>query len=312
MRYYKPIILISLSITILTCSFFSDSDKDKERPVEHILEIVSIDSLQYFVNVLSGEAPFIIDDQEELILSRHSDHIGNDLAADFLWKKLASYDVAVTSQWSGTVRNIIGTQTGKDHPGQVYIIGAHYDCMPDSSVSPGADDNASGVAAVLEAARILSQYETAYTVIYALWDEEEQGVHGSGYYASLANDSNMNIAGVINIDMIGWDSDDDRTILINTRTEPNSIPLSDKALAVVEDYSLDLVPMLVLPGSGSDNLPFWYFGFSAIGIEEHYGVDWNDYYHTTGDRLDKFNIPYFHESAKLAIGTLAELVEIQE
>lgn len=312
MRQLKLIILIHLSLFILNCSFLSNSDKHKEKPVENILETVNIDSLQYFVNVLSGEIPVTINNQSEQILSRHTDHHGNELAATYLWKKLASYDITVASQWSGSIRNIIATQEGKDHPDQLYIIGAHYDCMPDSSISPGADDNASGVATVLEAARILSQYETAYTIVYALWDEEEQGVHGSAYYASLAKDSNVDIVGVINIDMIGWDSDNDHTILINTRTEPNSFPLSDQALSVIEDYELDLVPMIISPGSGSDNLPFWFFGFSAIGIEEYYGVDWNDYYHTAEDRLDKFNITYFHESVKLAIGTIAELVEIHE
>ena len=311
MRSIKLIFLVYLAFITLTCSFNSDSEKQKVNPVVNILETVNIDSLQYFVNVLSGEIPVTIYDQSEQILSRYSYRNGNVLAGNFLFKKLADYDIPVTSQYSGSIRNIIATQEGKDHPEQFFIIGAHYDCYPDSSIAPGADDNASGVAAVLEAARILSQYETAYTIVYALWDEEEQGVLGSAHYAALANYSNIDILGVINIDMIGWDSDDDRIILINTREEPNSISLSDKALFVIEEYGLDLFPEIILPGYGSDNLPFWYFGYSAIGIEEHWAVDWNDYYHTAEDRLDKFNIPYFHESTKLAIGTIAELAEVQ-
>ena len=311
MRYIKLIFLLILSFLTITCSSLSDSNKDEVNIVENILETVNIDSLQSFVNILSGEVTVSIYDQIEQIISRHSYHDGNITASNYLFKKLAGYNVTTTSQYSGSIRNIIATQEGTDHPEQIYIIGAHYDCYPDSSIAPGADDNASGVAAVLEAARILSQYETTYTIVYALWDEEEQGVRGSGYYAALADNSNTDILGVINIDMIGWDSDDDRTILINTQEVPNSIPISDKALFVIEEYGLDLVPELVLPGYGSDNLPFWYFGYSAIGIEEHWAVDWNDYYHTTEDRIDKFNIPYFHEAAKLVIGTIAELAEIQ-
>ena len=296
---------------LITCSFLSKSDNKDEDPVEEILEKVNIDSLQKFVKALSGEIPVIINSQVEQILSRHSNYYGNQLAAAYLIEQLTEFDISVTSQGYGSVENIIAIQEGIDHPDQYFIIGAHYDCYPDSSIAPGADDNASGVATVLEAARILSNYETSYTIIYALWDEEEQGIRGSIYHASLANDSNEDILGVINIDMIGWDSNDDRVILINTQSEPNSIPLSNQALSVIEEYELNLVPEIVLPGSGSDNLPFWYFGYSAIGIEEHWEIDWNDYYHTSEDRIDKFNIPYFHESSKLAISTLAKLVEIQ-
>ena len=58
--------------------------------------------------------------------------------------------------------------------------------MPSGTTAPGADDNASGTAAVIEAARIFTQYDSKYTIIYALWDEEEQGLIGSAYYAHQA------------------------------------------------------------------------------------------------------------------------------
>ncbi|MFC1785206.1 M28 family metallopeptidase [Candidatus Neomarinimicrobiota bacterium] len=310
MNYIKQIAFISLSMLIVTCSLFTKPDENNEDPIESIINSVNIDSLTNYVNILSGEIPVIIYNQEEQITSRHSEHDGNVTAGKYLYTKLNEYNLTVSNQYNESARNIIATQTGREHPDQIYIICAHYDCYPDSSIAPGADDNASGTAAVIEAARIISQFETTYTIVYALWDEEEQGLLGSIYYAALANAKNVNILGVINIDMIGWDSDNDRTILINTRTEPNSIPISDKALYVIEEYGLGLNPEIVLPGSGSDNLVFWYFGFNAIGIEEHWAIDWNDHYHTTEDQIDNFNIPYFHEASKLAIGTIAELAEI--
>ena len=310
MKYARLIIIISSSILFVTCSLFTNPDEKNVNPIESIINSVNVDSLVHYVNILSGELPVTIANHIEQITTRHSDYYGNVLAGNYIYTKLSEYNLTVSNQYNGTARNIIATQEGTKHPEQIYIICAHYDCYPDSTIAPGADDNASGTSAVIEAARIISQYETSYTIVYALWDEEEQGLHGSGYYAALANSINMDILGVINIDMIGWDSDDDRTILINTRTEPNSIPISEKALDVINEYGLELNPEIVLPGYGSDNLPFWYFGYSAIGIEEHWEIDWNDYYHTTEDKIDKFNIPYFHEASKLAIGTVADLAEI--
>ncbi len=310
MKYIKLFIFYIFIIFIISCSLFTSSDKISDDPIELILNSVNIDSLTNYVNMLTGEIPVLIYNQEEQINSRHSSYEGNITAGNYLYKKLNEYDLNITSQYHESARNIIAIQTGSEHPNQIYIICAHYDCYPDSSLAPGADDNASGTAAVIEAARIISQYETASTIVYALWDEEEQGLLGSAYYAALANATNVNILGVVNIDMIGWDSDDDRTILINTRTEPNSISISDKAVYVIEEYNLELNPELVIPGYGSDNLPFWYFGYNAIGIEEHWEIDWNDYYHTTEDKIDKFNLPYFHEASKLAIGTIAQLAKI--
>ena len=86
--------------------------------------------------------------------------------------------------------------------------------------------------------------------------------------------------------------------------------VTKKELQIVDEYNLELSPELVLPGSGSDNLAFWHFGFSAIGVEEHWALDWNDHYHTTEDKIDKFNIPYFHESSKMVIGTIANLAQV--
>ncbi len=147
-----------------------------------------------------------------------------------------------------------------------------------------------------------------YTVIYALWDEKEQGLHGSGFYAANARGTNQGIAGVINIDMIGWDSNNDGRFYVNVKDTSSSRYLSERLLEVHDIFEFDLEPVLLNPGSGSDNLVFWYYGFGAIGVEEMYGEDWNEYYHTTGDRLEQFNLAYFEDCSRLLTGTLAALV----
>jgi hypothetical protein len=278
-----------------------------------VIDQTSLDSLSQVVRALSGDAPVVIDGRTEVIRSRHRDYLGNDLAANYINAKLTSYGLVVVDQWvSGTARNVYALQTGSRYPNRKYIFGAHYDSMPDSTVSPGADDNASGTAAVLEAARVLSRYTPEYTIMYALWDEEEEGAIGSGYYAFNANRTGETIEGMINVDMIGWDSDNDGEFFINVRDISSSTLLANAMVDVNTRYGIGLSPRIVNPGSGSDNLPFWFFGFGAIGVEELYGEDWNDYYHDAGDRLSQFNPQYFQNCARLLSGTLASLAGLQE
>lgn len=280
--------------------------------IQEVIDQTSLDSLSQVVRALSGDAPVAVDGTTEFIRSRHRDCPGNDLAANYINAKLTSYGLVVVDQWvSGRARNVYALQTGSRYPNRKYIFGAHYDSMPDSTVSPGADDNASGTAAVLEAARVLSRYAPEYTIMYALWDEEEEGAIGSGHYAFNARQAGEVIEGMINVDMIGWDSDNNGEFFINVRDIASSALLADAMVDVNARYGIGLSPRIVNPGSGSDNLPFWFFGFGAIGVEELYGEDWNDYYHDAGDRLSEFNLQYFHNCARLLSGTLASLAGLQ-
>ena len=312
---------MSTGVALVLATLFSGTGCD-DNPVggggdnvdliQDVINRTNRDSLFQVVRELSGDVTVLINGRTEVIGSRHKDYPGNNLAADYIHARLASYGLTVVDQWvSGTARNVYALQTGSTHPDRKYIFGAHYDSMPDSTVSPGADDNASGTAAVLEAARVLSRYTPEYTIMYALWDEEEQGVIGSGYYAFNADRTGEDIEGVINVDMIGWDSDSNGEYFINVRDVSDSALLSDAMVDINARYGIPLSPRILNPGFGSDNLPFWFFGYSAIGVEEMFGEDFNNYYHETGDRLSQFNLQYFHNCARLLAGTLASLAGLQ-
>ena len=169
--------------------------------VQQILNSVSQDSLVYFVRELSGNVSTIINGTPQTILSRNKYQSGNALAETYIKQKLQSYGLTTTIQtFSTTGKNVYAVQNGTEFPNQKYIICAHYDDMPSGTTAPGADDNASGTAAVIEAARIFSQNDFPFTIIYALWDEEEQGLIGSEYYATQAQSAGDSILGVINMD----------------------------------------------------------------------------------------------------------------
>ena len=88
---------------------------------------------------------------------------------------------------SSSSDNVLGTLTGKVYPDEYVIIGGHYDSYTGGTQEPGADDNASGTAGVMEIARILSQFEFEKSIVFCAFSGEEYGMYGSEAYASRAS-----------------------------------------------------------------------------------------------------------------------------
>lgn len=95
-------------------------------------------------------------------------------------------------------KNVVAVKQGTTNPDHIYIVGSHYD----SNNSAGADDDASGVAGVMEAARVLSQYDLASTIIFVAFDCEEWGLYGSQHMA--ADYAGATIDAMVQLDMITW------------------------------------------------------------------------------------------------------------
>jgi len=274
--------------------------------IQQIINDTNSDSLMHFVAQLSGEAPVIVNGTSQTILSRNKYQPGNNLAADFIKGKFQSYGVAAyDQQFSSTGRNVYGVITGTDYPNKKFIICAHYDDMPSGTIAPGADDNGSGTAAVIEAARILSQYTFPYTLIFAVWDEEEQGLIGSAYYASQAAAAGDSILGVVNMDMIAWDSDNDNICNIHTADVGITHEIYDKMVELNSQYNVGLDIVEVYPQEPySDHASFIENGYSAVLLIED-DNDFNAYYHTINDLIVHYNIPYFKKSAQLSFAAIA-------
>lgn len=283
----------------------------EDSSIRAVLTKTNIDSLKLSVEQLSGKVGIFINGETDTITSRHSESDYNEMAADFLHQKLQSYGLEVETQaFDDSGENVIAIQRGTKFPTQYYMICGHYDSMPNPDSAPGADDNASGTATVLEAARILSELSSEYSIIYALWDEEEQGLLGSRAFVQTAIANRDTIQGIINIDMIGWDSNFDGRALISVQKTGNSEEMGIRAAEIAVQYNLALNPIVADFRLSSDNISFWERGYSAIAISEHFGVDFNADYHTRHDRIENFNMSYFHNCAKMAIATLADLAVV--
>jgi len=214
-----------------------------------------------------------------------------------------------------TVNNIIATKTGTTYPDQYFIICAHYDAISDDArhYAPGADDNGSGTATVLEAARVLFDYDFQYTIKFILFCGEEQGIFGSTAYALLASENSDQILGVINLDMIGFDHDDTKTMEIHSGNMPESQTIGNLIYDNIAEWNLSLSPIIKTydATNRSDHAPFWYEGYPAVLLIEDMSMgQFNFYYHSTSDIMEHLNPDYFLEIAKLSIGSLALLAGV--
>lgn len=299
--------IISVISAILL--FFSVNSITAQNPiVQNLLNDVSIDSLTNFVKQLSGEKAVIINGVIDTIKSRQYQQPGNEKAFQFMKQEFIRYGYQVDSfLFNANGKNLFAIKTGYKYPNKWFMLGAHYDNWPLTTVAPGADDNASGTSTVLEAGRVFAPYNFPYTIVFALWDEEEAGLLGSIAYVPTISSNNKTLMGYVNVDMLGWDSNNDSVADINVRQVANSVTLLNKAQFCNTAYNIQLGLHIVDPGNGStDHAPFWYNNYSAIGIDEEYDNDFNSYWHTPADTLGHFNLSFYQKCSKLAYATIAE------
>ena len=303
----KIILLISLVFAVITDL---SSQVIYNSKIDSIINLVSVQSISRMNKELSGDTTVIVSGVNRKIYSRFWQSPDNARAARYIYEKFLSYGLTPKYMINNmSNNNVYAVKTGIKYPDKKIIIGAHYDDIIHPTFPGiydtihGADDNASGVCAVLESARLLANMDLDYTVIFVAFDEEEMGLFGSMAFADSCRARNENIIGVINLDMIGYDANNDSKSKIMTDT--NSQFLYNIFAAVVHKYNIGLEPIKELStGGGSDHYYFWVNGYKAITSIEH---DFNAYYHTVRETFDKFNVPYFHKMVKAAVGFLMTL-----
>lgn len=294
-----------LSLVILL-SFLFTFESYPQGVIQNIINQVNSDSMFYFLKELSGNVPTVIGGQSYTITSRNKSQPGNDKAMQYIQQKLDSYGLTTSIQtFSTTGKNVIGIKTGTEFPNKKYIICAHFDDMPSGTTAPGADDNGSGTAAVIEAARVFKNYSFPFTIIFALWDEEEQGLVGSAYYANQLTAADS-VLGVVNMDMIAWDSNNDNVAEPHVRPYANTLSMGLKMVELNSTYNIGLTLHTINPGAtASDHASFWNKNISAVLLIEDYSNDFHQYYHTVNDNIQYVNLPYYTKCAKLAFATFA-------
>ena len=220
------------------------------------------------------------------------------------------------STWLGSGQaapNVIGIQRGTLYPDTYVVCGSHFDSFSfeayfGSGTCPGADDNATGVASVLESARIMTQYEFEYSIIYCAYGCEEMGLYGSEAYASRCQQQGMDILGYFNNDMNGYLNPGD-PIHIDC-IYPNSVaPIGTYYMNVGSVYFPELPIRHVNFNEGdSDHTSFNEHGYMGIYPFEDY-QHYSPNIHTTNDLIGP-SVNSFEMSqqyCRMNIGCLAEI-----
>ena len=207
--------------------------------------------------------------------------------------------------------NVIGIQRGTLYPDTYVVCGSHFDSFSWESMmggtAPGADDNATGVASVLESARIMTQYEFEYSIIYCAYGCEEMGLFGSEAYASRCQQEGMDIIGYFNNDMNGYLYGDQIHI---DCIYPNAVePIGTYYMNVGSIYYPELPIRHVDFNEGdSDHTSFNNHGYMGIYPFEDY-QNYSPYIHTVNDLIGT-SVTSFAMSQQYCQMNIACLAEI--
>ena len=242
-------------------------------------------------------------------------------ASDWIASRMEALGLEVEQQpfnantWMGSgaaAPNVIGIQRGTLYPDTYVVCGSHFDsfsyeAMYGGGTAPGADDNATGVASVLESARIMTQYEFEYSIIYCAYGCEEMGLYGSEAYASRCQEQGMDIIGYFNNDMNGFLYGDQIHI---DCIYPNSVePIGTYYMNVGSVYYPELpIRHVNFTQGDSDHTSFNNHGYMGIYPFEDY-QNHSPYIHTPNDVIGT-SVTSFEMSQQFCQMNIACLAEI--
>lgn len=293
---------------------------------EFIGEEIAIDRIRGHIRALEGvrhplEAPEAL-----------------ERAADYITESLRSFDYDVADHCftdnARLFRNVIATRRGLHRPHERVVVLAHYDTV---AGTPGADDNASGVAVLLEIAQVLGQFRFERTVHFIgvcleeneKNDDYDSGTRGSRALASYARENCWNIEGVVVLESVAYAGD------AFVQTVPSGVPvpvpetgnfialvgnersseLVDGFARVIERQQIDLPHViLMVPDNGevlpdsrrSDHAPFWDEGYRAVMVTDTTNFR-NPHYHRSSDTLITLNMEFAAKVCSVTAEVLTDM-----
>ena len=270
--------------------------------VAAIVSRIGIDRWRTHLNVLTSHHR-----QSEAGFNAAADWLESQFAALGLETSRQNFTVPATVPSSGRTFNVLGLQRGRGQG--TLIVGAHLDSRNQSwndvQPSPGAEDNASGCAAVLETARVLRNERFDADILYVCYGLEERGLFGGRAHAAAQTPSQ--ILGVINMDMIAYEGDGRLDVSLQA-TAPG-FGLQQRLADNAARYTA-LEVEVAQQTCCSDHQPYLDLGMPAVLLIE------NDYriypqYHTVNDTPDRVSDTMAHEVLKMAVATAAEVAKLR-
>jgi Peptidase family M28/WD40-like Beta Propeller Repeat len=235
--------------------------------------------------------------------SKHISRPGNRLASEYLFNTYASFGYEPAYQWfaprgalDGKTANVVATLRGTVNPELVYVVSSHYDSV---AGGPGADDDTSGTAALLEAARVMAGHPMPATIVFASFTGEEAGLLGSREFVRRAVADRMQIVGALNNDMVGF---------ANDHRLDNTIRYSNPGIRDIQHGAAMLFTRLItydaLYFKSTDAASYYDAYGDIVGGIGSYPVLSSPHYHQSHDLLEFENHDLITETSKTTVATL--------
>ncbi|RLF47146.1 MAG: hypothetical protein DRN29_03320 [Thermoplasmata archaeon] len=286
----KKLWCIAISIFLIFPAFANGEDK-----IESMLDKVDGSILLHYIETIQnfGEHPTGSEACNEV--------------AEYLQQEFESFGLEVSiHEWKNNGyegKNIVAILPGEKNSS--IILSAHYDSYP---TSPGADDDGSGIACLLMAAKIMSSYKFHYTIKFVAFSGEEQGMLGSQIYVKELYESNEDVVANINVDTVAHATSKEGGKLLRVLTDEASLWITDVAEEMAEKYGIDL--SLYRHGNfpAGDHQSFIDYGYEAVFFVEY---EFNENMHTPNDTLENINISYLTKVCKLVLASVAKIADIE-
>lgn len=254
-------LILSLVLCNFILSSFAQTIVHRDPEIESMVKEISSDSLKSYINKMvsygtrntlstTTDKKKGIGAAREWVVQKFGEFAkssGGRLTAmvDTTTLQPDGRRVNVVTNLGNAMAILKGTDASDD---RIYLISGHLDSrvsdvMNRTSDAPGANDDGSGVAAVLECARIMSKHSFPATIIFVAVSGEEQGLLGAGYLADKAKKQNWNIDAMLNNDIMGSNNSNETNIIDNTRlrvfSEAFSVQDTGRAFSNIRNLGLE-------------------------------------------------------------------------
>ena len=296
---------------LTTCSKEQPEPEKKEVYISNILNDINADSLEAQATWLQNMGTrFALAENRRDVAVRIRNRFRSMGYEDARLDSFFITRMFRNVQYNQMQYNVIAIMPGSDYPDSLCILGGHYDNYAGEgdpfTYAPGAHDNASGTAAVIEVARVMKKHNfvPSRSIMFMAFGAEELGLFGSRDFAADPGEYAHKISFMLNNDMIAYEPDPDpATWKVNIIDYDNSHKLRMNAEQMTLKYTTLYYKNDNAHSQASDSYPFFLNGYKALFF---YSGKEDPYYHSAGDLVSNCNFNYCREIVKVSCALLVD------